>query len=147
MSSAGLRLVAGRIPGEQIALTTSTSDSSTWTTTETLADTVTAPLVTGRTYKVVWTGGLVSTVAGDVAALRMRQDVITTGTVMVERAFYIASTASAGFGYYLEARFTAVSTADKTFVVGALRNAGTGTHHADGTATRPRYMYVEYISG
>lgn len=146
VSSAGFQLTAGRIPGERIATTTSTSDSSTWTTTETLADTVTAPLVTGRTYRIRWSGGVVTTVAGDIVLIRMREDT-TAGTLIVERNFYLASTSTAGFGSEIEGTFTAVSTADKTFVVTGIRNGGTGTHHADGTATRPRYLYVDYISG
>lgn len=145
-SSAGFQLTAGRIPGERIITTTSTSDSSTYTTTETTLDTVTAPLVDGRTYCVRWSGGLVTTVAADISLIRMRED-DSTGTLLVERNFYLASTSSGGFGTELEATFTAEATEDKTFVITGTRNGGTGTHHADGTATRPRYLYVQYISG
>lgn len=146
MSSAGQRLVAGRIPGEEIALTTNTSDSSTWTTTETETDSVTAPLVSGRTYKIRWSGAIVTTVAGDVDLLRIRED-NTTGTALQTRGLYLGSTISGGIPCTLEARYTAVATADKTFVVTGIRNAGTGTHHGDGDPTRPRHTYVEYVSG
>ena len=145
-SSAGFQLTAGRIPGEEIALTTNTSDSSTWTTTETLTDTVTAALVDGRTYKVSWHGGIVSTVVGDIALMRMRED-STSGTLMTERNVYISGTTSAGNAASIEARYTATATANKTFIVSGIRNGGTGTEHADATATRPRYLYVTYISG
>lgn len=146
MSSAGQRLVAGRIPGEQIAITTNTTDSGTWTTTETVTDSVTAALVTGRTYSVHWFGAMVSTVAADITLVRMREDDVT-GTLMTERSVYIPSTSSAGFGFMLECRYTAAATANKTFVVAGIRNGGTGTQHADATATRPRILYVNYISG
>lgn len=146
MSSAGQRLVAGRIPGEEIALTTSTSDSGTWTTTETLADTVTAPVVSGRIYKIVWWGGVATTVAGDTVTIRMREDNIT-GTILSERNHYLPTSSSGGFALYHEGRYTADATENKTFVIGGVRNGGTGTHHADGTATRIRLLYVEYVSG
>ena len=146
MSSAGLRLVAGRIPSERIATTTSTSDSGTWTTTETVTETVTAPLVTGRLYRIRWSGGIVTTVGTDLVLIRIREDNLT-GTLITERNFYLATTSSGGHGTELEGTFTAVATGDKSFVITGVRNAGTGTHHADGTATRPRYLYVDYISG
>lgn len=145
-SSAGFQLTAGRIPGEEIALTTNNSDSSTWTTTETLTDTVTAALVDGRTYRVRWYGGVASTVAADIALIRMRED-STSGTLMNERNITIASTSTAGFGFSIEARYTATATGNKTFIVSGIRNGGTGTQHADATATRARYLYVTYISG
>lgn len=146
VSSAGFQLAAGRIPGERIATTINTTDSSSWTTTETLTDSVTAALVSGRTYRIRWSGGIVSTVAGDIVLNRMREDSVA-GTLMNERNFYLASTSTAGFGAELEATFTAITTANKTFIVSGIRNGGTGTHHADATATRPRYLYVDYISG
>jgi hypothetical protein len=145
-SSAGFQLTAGRIPGERIATTTNNSDSSTWTTTAVETDSVTAALVTGRLYMIRWYGGLVTTVGGDVALMRMRED-DTSGTVLNERNFYLGTTATGGFGFSMEAEFTAVSTGNKTFVVTGLRNGGTGTHHADATANRARYLYVNYISG
>lgn len=145
-SSTGFQLTAGRIPGEQIAITTNVTDSGTWTTTETVADSVTAPLVSGRTYRIRWSGGLVSTVAADIVLVRMREDNVT-GTLINERNVYISSTSTAGNGFTMEGRYTAVATADKTFVVSGIRNGGTGTQHADATGTRPRYLYVDYISG
>jgi hypothetical protein len=145
-SSAGFQLTAGRIPGERIATTTNTSDSGTWTTTAVETDSVTAALVTGRTYLVRWSAGLVTTVAGDVALIRMRED-DTSGTVLMERNFYLGTTATGGFASDLEANFTATATGNKTFVITGVRSGGTGTHHADATANRPRYLYVDYISG
>lgn len=126
------------------ATTIAITDSATFTTTETLLDTVTATLVAGRTYRVRWSGGLVTTVAGDVALIRMRENDMA-GTLLVERNFYLGSASSGGFGMDLEGEFTATSSGDKTFVVTGTRNGGTGTHHADGTVTRPRYLYVDDI--
>jgi len=145
-SSSGFQLTAGRIPGEQIALNTETTDSSNWTTTETQTDAVTAPLVIGRTYRIRYFGGVVSTVANDVALIRIREN-NTSGTALAERNFSIPSTSSGGYACALEARYTALATANKTFVATGVRNGGTGTHHADGTTVRTRLLYVEYISG
>lgn len=141
--TAGQRLTA-EILNEREATTVATTDSSTFTTTETVADSVTASLVSGRIYRVRWSGGGVSTVAGDILLVRLREDSVT-GTVLCERNFYIASTSSGGFGSEIEAEYTAVSTGSKTFVIAGVRNGGTGTLHIDGASTRPRYLYVDHV--
>lgn len=145
-SSAGFQLAAGRIPGERIATSTNTSDSSTFTTTETSIGSVTAALVSGRTYRVRWHGGLVTTVADTPCIVRLREDSIS-GTIFQERVFSIIHAGSSGEGAVIEGEFTASSTANKTFVAGGIRFSGTGTLHADGAATHPRQIYVDYISG
>jgi len=73
-ATAGQVATAGRIPGELIASSRATSDSATFTTVETTVLSVTAPLVSGRTYRVVFYGKFATTVAGDIGAARMRED-------------------------------------------------------------------------
>jgi hypothetical protein len=146
-SSAGFQLGAGRIPGERIATTTTTSDSSTFTATETQLDSVTAALVDGRTYQVKWDGAIGGTVDDSVVLIRIRED-DTSGTIIQERNYRVDTTLTTGVGTAAEAEFTASTTANKTFVATGLRNGtGTATFHAEGASTRPRLLYVNYISG
>lgn len=145
-SSAGFQLTAGRIPGERIATTTSTSDTATFTTTETVIDTVTAALVTGRTYQVRWAGGVASTV-NDTAVLARIRDTNLVGTTLQERNVPVTTTSSSGVPVNIEAEYTAVATGNHTFVTTGLRNGGTGTLLGEGALTHPRYLYVNYLSG
>lgn len=146
MSTAGFQLVAGRIPGERIATNVATSDTSTFTTTETVIDSVTAALVSGRTYRIRFYAGFATTVNDSFVIAKIREDNLT-GTTLMERNTALNTTSAAGIFVVTEAEYTAVSTGNKTFVTTGQRNGGTGTLHADGAATRPRYLYVEYISG
>lgn len=142
-STAGFQLLAGRIPGERIATSTRTSNSSSFTA-ETQTDTVTAPLVSGRTYRVRVVLAPSSSVSGDVDLVRMRED-NSSGTLLQFGRVYIGS--ATGYSAMLEAQYTAVATGDKTFVVTGARSSGTGNiTHAAG-ATQPTYLYVDYISG
>jgi hypothetical protein len=143
-STGGFQLVAGRIPGERIATSTITSDSSTFTTSEVQVATVTAPLVTGRLYKVVFNGAYEITADG-VLRSSIREN-NTSGTVVQLRDISIDNSGSAT-GAYVEGYYTAVSTADKTFVTTGDVLVGGGTANLNASATFPAYMYVEYISG
>lgn len=145
-TSAGFQLLAGRIPGERIATTVAEADSSSFTTTETEIDTVTAPLVDGRTYRIRWGGAVATTVANTTVLVRLRED-DTAGATHQQRNFYIPITSSAGIGMDVEVEFTAATTGDQVFALTGLRNGGTGTLTGTGAAGRPRYLYVEYISG
>lgn len=145
--SSGTELVGGRIPGERIATTTATADSSTFTTTQTQVMSVTAPLVDGRTYRVRFAGRWASSAAGDDLIGRLRED-STSGTQMQIGQQDISSTSGAGFGpMTLEAEYTAVATGNKTFIVTGVRNGGTGNNRLQAAADAPALLYVEYIRG
>lgn len=143
-STAGFQLVAGRIPGERIATSTMTSDSSTFTTALTQVATVTAALVSGRTYKVVGHLGFEITVDG-VLRGQIRENNIS-GTDLQIRDFVVDSSGSVN-GMHIEAEYTAVATGNKTFVIGGDVLVGGGTCNLNASSTFPSYMYVEYISG
>lgn len=145
-STAGLQLVAGRIPGERIATNIRTGDSSTFTTTETTVDSVTAALVSGRTYRVRWTVQWASSVANDDVAGRIRED-NSTGTELAFGKVRSLDASSTGWSGWVEGEYTAVSTGNKTFVWTGVRFAGTGNCRAEAATTRPIYLYVDYISG
>jgi hypothetical protein len=146
MSSAGQLLVAGRIPGERIATTVVTADSAGFTTTEVVVATVTAPLVSGRTYRLRAVPKWESDVADDRINARLREDSVT-GTIMQSDNVRILVVSSLGWGGVLEVEYTATATADKTFVLTGQRAGGTGTCKLGAGATRPVYLYVEYLSG
>jgi hypothetical protein len=148
MPSAGESVIAGKMPGERIATQVDTADSSGFGTTETVVSTVTAALVTGRTYRVSFRSAFQSDVSADTINTRLREDNVT-GTQLQARRCY-SHTSSAGFGFPgdLEAEYVAVSTGNKTFVATGVRSTGTGTAIvAEGSATTPRYLYVDYIRG
>jgi hypothetical protein len=111
-----------------------------FTTVETVLDTITVPVVAGRRYRVVWDGGLGSTVAGDVTRNRLREDALG-GTQIQLRQTHCA-TAGQVFSSRMEAFYIADATEDKTFVATSARLSGTGTISATGVGA-PVLFYVE----
>lgn len=146
-TSAGQLLEAGRIPGERIATEIETSASSTASdSTEVLVQSVTAPVVSGRTYRVSFRGPITGSASGNIALGRIRED-NTSGTELQNGGRIETATSSGAYPLNLEAEYTAGSTGDKTFVVTLARVGGSGTVNVDGASTRPAYLYVDYISG
>lgn len=145
MSSAGQQLVAGRIPGERIATTIITSDSATFTT-EASVGSVTASLVDGRVYRVRAMTKWESTANDDRINIRLRED-SATGTIMQSDNVRIQVVSNLGWGATLEVEYTAVASADKTFHLTGEFQAGTGPAFLGASATRPVYIYVDYIRG
>lgn len=145
MSSAGDQLVAGRIPGERITTATETADSSTFTS-ETQIGSITAPLVSGRTYRVRCNASVGSSVNADTVLVRIRED-NTSGTQIHLNTGAIYTTGNIPRVIPLEAEYTAVSTGNKTFVVTAQRLSGTGNIRREALSNWPQLFYVDYIRG
>jgi hypothetical protein len=147
MPAAGETIIAGRVPGERIATTTATADSSTFTTTETTVMSVTAALVTGRTYRVRFYGRFNSSVSTDRVVARFREDnssgteIATTDTPLTNYS------GTFGHAIEIEIEYTASATGNKTFVVTGERGAGSGNCNLEAATTRPAYLYVDYIRG
>jgi len=131
-------------PGQRIATTTETTISAGFTT-ETIINTVTAELVSGRTYAIGLFTGIVSTIAGDNAEYRIREDSVAGTQLQVIRRDLLATNITEVV--FLYAQYTAVATGSKTFVGTGFRQAGTGTLTRNSSATSPSYMYVEYVGG
>lgn len=147
MSSSGQQLVAGRVPGERIATTVRTSDgSATSSTTEQGTDSVTAALVSGRTYRITSVMHLTYTVAADRFLHRIRTDT-TSGTQLNYERDLVPSSVAGPWPSRVEAEFTASATGDQVFLGTLAREAGTGTAQARGASTNPGYLYVDYIRG
>lgn len=132
------------LPGQRIATTTATTDSATFTA-ETVIDTVTAALITGKTYRVRWIASMQSDVSGDSMNSRIRGDNLAGTQLIVRRESSFTNAAGSGPDMSLEAEFTAVATGDKTFVGTGARSQGTGNITAEGSATTPRLLYVDFI--
>lgn len=115
---------------QEIQLTTTTSDSSTWGDTEAVTGiSVTGTLVSGLIYEVWFHGRVSSDVAGDYTALRIREDSISGTQLNFSGNIELPTTTGNGFMQTFIARYTAVSSAAKTFVLTGDRQAGTGTAH------------------
>jgi hypothetical protein len=108
-----------------------------------VGSTVTAALVTGRTYRVRFVGTLQSSVASDSGNVRLREDSVAGTQINLVRV--ALSESNAGFLAMVEGEYTAVSTGNKTFVATGVRNTGTGNLLFPAAATQPRQLYVDYI--
>jgi hypothetical protein len=144
MVAAGESLVAGRFPGERIGTSIRTSSVSTFTA-ETEVQTISVGLIAGRTYKVVYRGTVQSTVAGDSARSRIREDSVT-GTQLNSYRVDVDQS-GAGYSADIEAEYTPAADETKTFSVTAERAAGTGSLTAAAAGTQPCYLYVDYVRG
>ena len=129
-------------PGQRIATSTETTVSAGFTA-ETIINTVTAELVSGRTYSIGLFTGITSTVAGDNAEYRIREDSVAGTQLQVIRKDLLATNITEVL--FLYAQYTAVATGSKTFVGTGFRQAGTGTLTRNSSTTSPSYMYVEYV--
>lgn len=141
MPSAGEAIEAWH--GARIATNTETTSSGTFTTTETVTDDVTAPLIDGERYLVEFWGEFVSTVAGDDVGVQLREDNVS-GTVLTLVIKNI-ETASVAEAFYLRREYTATATGSKTFVVTGDRLVGTGNVSRLSASTLPAYLTVTHI--
>jgi len=123
-----------------------TSDSTTWTATESGAlITVTPSLITGRRYALNFFGNISSDVPADTAILRIRED-SAAGTQIQFAPIYLNTTSANGYALSMYVEYTAVATGAKIFVVTGQRTVGTGTaHRIRASSSRPAYLRVDRI--
>lgn len=121
-----------------------TTNSAGFTTVETTTDTITVALVSGKLYEVRFVGTFNTTVASDKVTARL-YDTNTSGTKLYDTTQVIPNTTSQ-ITIVMEAEFTAPATANRTFIVTALRFSGTGTLTRVGAATLPSRLSVKRIS-
>jgi hypothetical protein len=140
---AGQTIVAGKVPGERIATAKATSSSGSIGTTETVVQTIVAPVVAGRIYKITWDGRAESSVNGDDLAYKIREDSVS-GTTLQDVAADVAI-ATRTWRAHIEAEYTADVTEDKTFVATLDRIAGSGNVTMFATSTQPCFLYCDYI--
>lgn len=111
-------------------------------TAETVEDSVTVSLVSGTSYRVIWDGAVHSSVAGDVARCRIREDNIS-GTEMQLRNSPALLASAASLPMHLEGKYIASATGSKTFVATTQRLTGTGNITAQAGGTSPTSFRVE----
>ena len=128
------------------ATTGHTTDSGTFTTTETEIATVTANLVTGATYRVRAISHVGTSVANDAATVRIREDTVA-GQQIQELRLDLPNAGVAGNYCEIETEYTALATAAKTFSFTAARSSGTGNLRREAQGDRPTQFYVDYVRG
>jgi hypothetical protein len=148
----GSLLVLGRVAKadgstiSRIGTVPRTSDSSTTNTTEILVTSVTVPLVSGRTYQIRWNPGIASSVSGDTAFCRIREDSVSGTQLQIMRG-HMPVTGGAGTRWPcpVEVEYTAVATGSKTFAATIARISGTGNVFVASSPTYPSYLTVDYV--
>jgi hypothetical protein len=148
VSSAGQLLVAGRIPGEEIASTEVTADSATFDDSpEVVVISVTAPVVAGRTYRIVFDGHGNSSTGTDAITFRIR-DTDASGTERQTDRCNITGSTTSGASSHMERKITVTGTENRTWVVTGVRVGATGGNcFLEASGTRPTYLTVYYVSG
>jgi hypothetical protein len=125
-----------------------TSPSAGFTTTEVILDSITVLLVSGVTYRITWdtqfgtSTGTSSTTAFERIRAQIREDDIS-GTVIATRDCCTIMGGGVSHPVYLQAKFTAASTGNKTFVATGDRHVGSGTITSYGDTISPVFFRVE----
>jgi hypothetical protein len=136
----GRATVSGLRPHLHVGTTANTASSGTYTAVETITDSITVAVVSGRTYEIMHTGGWRSTVAADVQDTWIREDNVA-GTVR-QRNRLAMPTASGTIQGIMRTFWTAGASGNKTFVVTGQRYSGTGTCSRYGSASIPSHLTV-----
>lgn len=144
MPSAGDIITVPTSPGARIATTEVTSDSSTFTTTETQVMSVTAPLIDGHVYHVRANPGFQSNASGDNIRGSLREDT-ASGPELDGSVVPVNGSSTQKHPCLVEADYTATATGNKTFVVTGTRVSGSGTCRLEAAANRRSYLTVDHI--
>ncbi|AXH89396.1 hypothetical protein AB0N38_26170 [Micromonospora aurantiaca] len=143
-----LHVGPGKTGTYRVGKNTRTADSGVFTTVEAAIDSVTVPLVSGRTYRVRWNVAWAGTLAGDTVFTRLRENNVTGTQLNIIRSEIVA-TGGAGTRWpaTIEADYTAVATGNKTFVGTGIRTSGSGNINAHAGTDFPITMTVDYVEG
>jgi hypothetical protein len=111
-------------PVQRIGSTVNTTATSGFAAaTETVTDTLTVPLETGKLYELLWTGNYSNTTADATLLWRIREDSLSGTQIGSGRTIWNSTnTVSASV---LRTYYTAVADGNKTFVVSGSGSAGT----------------------
>lgn len=144
---AGRTARLGRRPFERIATDAQTSDSANIGATETVVQSVTASLVSGRTYRVRWFSGVNTDTNNAQYNAILREDNLAGTARDVHRKRIEVLGSSIGWWSTLEVHHTAGSTGNKTFVVTLQRVSGSGNVWREAGTNHPSRFYVDYVEG
>lgn len=137
----------GRRPFERIATDAQTSDSANIGATETVVQSLTVPLVSGRTYRIGWISGVNTDTNNAQYNAILREDSIAGAARDVHRKRIEVLGSSIGWWSRLEVFYTAGSTGNKTFVVTLQRVSGSGNVWREAGTNHPSRLYADYVEG
>lgn len=141
---AGQSVEPNQFPGERIETAIITSDSPTFTTSETVVAILTVDVLADVTYRVRFAGGFGSTVANDSIRVRLRENALA-GPQMCVGELHIPVVSGLMFPITLEAQYTAPIDDVVSFIVTGVRVEGTGNCRLIGASTAPSFLYVEVV--
>lgn len=124
------------------------TSSAGFTTTEVVLDTITVLLVSGVTYRITWdtqfgtSSATSTTTAFERIRGQLREDDIS-GTVIALRDTTTIFGGGVSYPAFLQAKFVAGSTGNKTFVATGDRISGAGTITSFANAQSPTFLRVE----
>lgn len=125
-----------------------TAASGTFTTVETIVQTLTFPGIAGQRYKITAEQSVQSTVANDVAQCRLRwatgASVTTAGTAVASK-FPTCITAALGNLFVIIGYVVPATTDDVTVGVTLVRGLGTGTLSSFGSAAQVNTIHAEAV--
>lgn len=114
----------------------------TFTTTRTILDTITVPVVAGRRYRILWDGEFQSSVAADLVRGQIHDGALTTDPAIQLRQVG-CPVLNQAYPLIMRCYFNATVTGNETFVATAARLTGTGNITAIANANSPTLFYVE----
>jgi hypothetical protein len=117
-------------------------NTGTFTTTRTILDTITVPVVAGRRYKIVWDGEFQSSVANDLIRGQLHDGPATTDPAIQLRQL-TCPVLNQAFPLIMQCWFNATVTGNETFIATAARLTGSGTITGIANTSSPTLFYVE----
>jgi hypothetical protein len=142
MVAVGDEIILARMPGYLAGWAQETSDSSTFTTTETVVGTVTASVISSVVYLLQCDLKIGTTVADDLVSIKLREDNVSGTQIQGSSDIIPRSGSNNSATFPLRARWTASSTGSKTFVATAQRVGGTGNLSRDVLSVLPQLFTV-----
>ena len=146
MVAVGDPIFLAKMPGYEVGAVTYTSDSSTFTSTETEIASLTVSLIDGVTYDVRCDAHISSSVAGDTVTCRIREDTSAGTEVQVVSGNTVSTSGNRPVVIPVWGRYTAAATASKTFSVTAVRQSGTGNIFREVSSVAPMILTVKVAS-
>jgi hypothetical protein len=126
------------LAGSEVTRTSSSGNI----TAETVVDTISVPVVSGRRYRIEWNGGAFSDNGTGYARVRLRETNVS-GTLLKSGNVPTSWASGQAFPLHLVTFWTATSTATVTFVATLARIVGTGNVVAQAGTDNPTCFYVE----
>lgn len=142
-AAVGDPIILARMPGYRVGVQTYTSDSSTFTTSETEIGSITVDLINGVQYEIRCDAHVSSSTAGDTVTCRIRENNTSGTEIQVVSGNTVSTTGNRPVAIPLWGLYTAVATGSKTFSITAVRQAGAGNVFRDVSSVAPMIITVK----